>query len=195
MPLSPGANTVDLPIGGVTWTKVYRGVECQGGRSAQWRLVEVAPEKIGQPIEARINWTLGEGDHEAWLDVSTGARICVLAKDVMVYARHTASEAVRVHAAADDGQVATSNCWSLFHEASPDPEAVLVPPWARRVRVEPALALSWPSTEISLYDASGTLVAANSADLQGPDGIWMGRAAVVKVECPVGYRVIYSLHL
>ncbi|MCB9759105.1 MAG: hypothetical protein H6739_04635 [Alphaproteobacteria bacterium] len=163
-----------------------------------WRLVELFSSD-DRAFEARLSWTSGKGSGaKAWLTVSRSTRVCVWAKHLSVQVANLVTETNRVGVTIADGFAPTHNTWEERGSLSENSlEALTIPPFSQRVRLELANPTLLSATELRVRDGADILRAVVSAAEQGEHGIPTAGAHALTALAPadVAFRAVHHLAL
>jgi hypothetical protein len=163
-----------------------------------WRIIE-AFSGSGLPFDLELAWSAGSGaGAQAQITVARSTRVSVFARSVRIAATNLADKVNRVGVTVADGFAATRNRWEhRGHHVASATTVIPIPPFADTVLVDLADPVLLPQATVFVVDGIGVLRAAYPVDLQPPDGIPVGGAAVVELQVPadVDYRAVFHLSL
>ena len=148
------------------------------GRVAAWRLIELN-SVTGTPVDWRVVWTSGGGEQEAWVSTARSTRVCVYAQTLRLQTRNNSASSTTVSAtiATTRGALSTDNVWEVRSLLDADgSDEIVIPPYARRVRVDCGDRTKLDSVTVTLTDAY-TLTRAQLLVSELPsDGLPIGSA-------------------
>ncbi len=170
--------------------------------AADWRIVEVF-SRSDLPFELHLAWSAGSGaGAEARVTVARSARVCVYARGLRIRAGNLADAINRVGVTVADAYAVTENQWETTGEleqqvAAIVPADVLIPPFARRVRVEMADPTQLPTTTIKVYDGLAVLRSTVPGDQQPAEGVPVGGARTLEITAgeASAWRAVFTLSL
>lgn len=169
-------------------------LDAESGK-ATWRVVELFAER---PLELELVWSAGSGSGaHASLTVAHASRVAVFARHLSVRVANLAASRNRVSVTVADGQATTRGVYEITGDGSGQDQAVSIPPFADRVRLEVSDPSSLGTSLLLIKDAQGDLRATVSAADQPPEGIALGGAGEVLVRVPLetAWRVLFTLCL
>lgn len=166
------------------------------GCGAHWRVLDLWSD-TSLPYEVEIHWSGGGGaGQRALITVARAVRVALYARDVRIWATNLsdAANVVAVTIADSDSAMVTQNIYeSLINAPQGDAEVeVLIPPYARRLRVELADSSILSTTIIRLYDGTNTLMS-EVAGADQRDGVLVGGARRLTLQDAGVGRVVFEL--
>lgn len=166
------------------------------GCGAHWRVLDLWSE-TDRPFEVEIHWSGGGGaGQRARITVARAVRVALYARDVRIWATNLSSSAntAAVTIADSDSAMITANVYEILIEAPQggDEVEVLIPPYARRLRVELSDSSILSTTIIRLYDGTNTPMSEVSGADQR-DGVLVGGARRLTVQDAGVGRVVFEL--
>ncbi len=178
---------------------------CEGELRGRWRVVELVSQS-GQPFEAQLAWTAGNGGNlTALVTVARAARVGLFARHLDVQVANLASAENVVSGVVAPAQtfVQTRNQYEVRGQEGPDAThmtavEIPIPPFAERLHLYFTDNAGLSTWTVSVTDAQGTLRSETTADLLPPDGIYIGGAGTIAVNSNgnVGsWRAVFSLSL
>lgn len=165
---------------------------------ADWRLLETY-SYAGLPYELLLEWSAGSATGAlARITVPAAARVCVLARHLLVRAANLASEANAVAAVVGDAFAETRNFYEWRgHCDGAEAVQITVPRFATKAHLHVSDRSLLNDTVISLLDGTLSCRAQFGALIQPPGGIPLGAARRIDVLTAgaADVRALFSLSL
>lgn len=178
--------------------KRFRNILFAEAGDDTWRLIELF-SLAGEPFEAELAWSAGQGvGAKALVTVSHSTRVSVYARSLRVRARNLATDGNQVGVTIADGHTPTHNQWEHHGEVGPDnPVIVVVPPFARSVRLDVANPKALTGSRLSFADGTGVVRATVLGKDQPDSGVPIGGAREVHLRsrADTAYRLLFHLSL
>ncbi|MFT5680572.1 MAG: hypothetical protein ACI8RZ_001478 [Myxococcota bacterium] len=175
---------------------------CERESRGKWRIVELVSQS-GQPFDAELKWTAGNGGNlKALVTVSRSTRVGLFCRslDVRVANLDDATNTVSGVVAPARTFVQTRNQYEVrgsegVHNA---PVEIVIPPFAERLNVYFTDYANLTSWAIAVTDAQGTLRSYTTADTIPDSGIYIGGAGKIEVYSGAQtgeWRAVFSLSI
>lgn len=174
----------------------FRSLLSSEAQLGAWRVVELwsVPRR---PFEVRLEWAAGQGaGSHAWVTVPTAVRLGIYARAIGVRVANLSNQDNRVGVTVADGFLQSRNQYEVRGSlGAGGATALVIPPFAERVRLELSDPALYATTQIQAFDAQGVLRGVTMGDAQPDQGVPLGGAGSLMVVSAgvADFRAVFQL--